>query len=116
MDQAIPQGSVVYIRYKDHVLFRNTPKPIEDSAQRETVGWLTHETDELLCIQHDRTAENPHCSSGTASGLILLKSCILEIRMLPLKNFPSGSINCQNNITNTAEYALQSPKRKTQPK
>jgi len=116
MDQAIPHGSVVYIRYKDHVLFRNTPQPVEGAAERETLGWLTQETDELLCIQHDRTAENPHHSSGTASGLLLLKSCILEIRMLPLKNFLSGSINCQNNITNNAEYALQIPKRKTQPK
>lgn len=115
-DQAIPKGSAVYIRYKDHVLFKNVAKPIEDPAERETVGWLTQETDELLCIQHDRTAENPRHSSGTASGLLLLKSCILEIRMLPLQNFSSGSINCQNNITNTAEYALQSPKRKTQPK
>ena len=116
MDKAIPKGSAVYIRYKDHVLFKNVAKPVEGAAERETLGWLTQETDELLCIQHDRTAENPHCSSGTASGLLLLKSCILEIRMLPLKNFPSGSINCQNNITNTAEYALQIPKRKTQPK
>lgn len=116
MRQAIPKGSAVYIRYKDHVLFKNVAKPIEDPAERETLGWLTQETDELLCIQHDRTAENPHRSSGTASGLLLLKSCILEIRMLPLQDFLSGSINCQNNIVNTAEYALQSPKRKTQPK
>jgi len=117
MEEAIPHGSLVYIRYKDHVLFRNTPQPVESAAERETVGWLTQETDELLRIQHDsRTAENPHHSSGTASGLLLLKSCILEIHMLPLKNFSSGSINCQNNITNTAEYALQIPKRKTQPK
>jgi hypothetical protein len=116
MGKAIPKGSAVYIRYKDHVLFKNVAKPVEDAAERETLGWLTQETDELLCIQHDRTAENPHCSSGTASGLILLKSCILEIRSLPLQKIPSGSINCQNNITNTAEYALQSPKRKTQPK
>jgi hypothetical protein len=116
MNKGIPKGSAVYIRYKDHVLFKNVAKPIEDAAERETLGWLTQETDELLCIQHDRTVENPHCSSGTSSGLLLLKSCILEIRMLPLQKIPSGSINCQNTITNNAEYALQSPKRKTQPK
>jgi hypothetical protein len=116
MDQAIPQGSVVYIRYKDHVLFRNTPKPITGAAERETLGWLTQETDELICIQHDRTIENSHSLSGTASGLILLKSCILEIRMLPLQNFLGRSINCRKHIVNNAEYALQSPKRKTQPK
>jgi len=116
MDKAIPKGSAVYIRYKDHILFRNTAKPIADAAERETLGWLTQENNELLCIQHDRTIESLQHSSGTASGLILLKSCILEIRPLPLQNFPSGSINCQNNIINNAEYALQSKKRKTQPK
>jgi hypothetical protein len=116
MGKAIPKGSAVYIRYKDHVLFKNVAKPVEDAAERETLGWLTQETDELLCIQHDRTAENPHCSSGTASGLLLLKSCILEIRMLPLQKIPSGSINRSNNKNTNAEYALQSPKRKTQPK
>jgi len=116
LNEAIPKGSAVYIRYKDHVLFRNTPKPIKDAAERETVGWLTQETSELLCIQNDRTVESPHHSSGTASGMVLLKSCILEIRALPLQKISSGSINCQTNITNNAEYALQNPKRKTQPK
>jgi len=116
MDKAIPKGSAVYVRYKDHVLFKNTFKPIADVAERETLGWLTQETNELLCIQNDRTVESLQHSSGTASGLILLKSCILEIRPLPLQKIPSGSINCQNNIINNAECALQSPKRKTQPK
>ncbi|MBT0160534.1 hypothetical protein G4O51_11190 [Candidatus Bathyarchaeota archaeon A05DMB-2] len=116
MDKAIPKGSAVYIRYKDHVLFKNTFKPIEDVAERETLGWLTQENNELLCIQHDRTVESPHHSSGTASGMVLLKSCILEICQLPLQKIPSGSINCQNNIINNAEYAPQNPKRKTQPK
>jgi hypothetical protein len=116
MGKAIPKGSIVYIRYKDHVLFRNTPEDLENAAERETVGWLTQETGELLCIQHDRTIEIPHQASGTASGLVLLKSCILEIRALPLQNFPSGSLTSRKNITNNAEYALQSAKRKTQPK
>jgi len=116
MNQAIPHGSVVYIRYKDHVLFRNTVKPLKDAAERETLGWLTQQNSELLCIQNDRTIESLQHSSGTASGLILLKSCILEIRPLPLQKIPSGSINCQNNIINNAEYAPQNPKRKTQPK
>jgi len=90
--------------------------PIKDSAERETVGWLTQENKELICIQHDRTIESLQQATGTASGLVLLKSCILEIRALPLQKISSGSINCQNNITNTAEYALQKAKRKTQPK
>ena len=115
MTQAIPQGSVVYVRYKDHVLFRNT-KPLKDAAERETVGWLTQETGDLLCVQYDRTVENPHCSSGTASGLLLLKSCILEIRALPLQTVPRGSLSCPEDKATNAEYALQNEKRKTQPK
>src|SRR3989337_3364717 len=106
MTQAIPPGSVVYVRYKDHVLFRNT-KPIKDAAERETVGWLTQETNELLCVQHDRTVESLNYSSGTASGLVLLKSCVLKIRVLPLQNVPSGSLNCQNNKATIVESALQ---------
>ena len=116
MDKAIPKGSAVYIRYKDHVLFKNTFKPIEGAAELETLGWLTQENNELLCIQHDRTVKSLQHSSGTASGMVLLKSYVLEIRALPLQKFSSGSINCQNNIINNAEYAPQNPKRKTQPK
>jgi hypothetical protein len=44
---SIPKGSVVYIRYKDHVLFKNTSQPVKDIAERETVGWLTQETGDL---------------------------------------------------------------------
>lgn len=113
---SIPKDSVVYIRYKDHVLFKNTPQPVKDAAERETVGWLTQETGDLLCVQHDRAVESPHCSSGAASGLLLLKSCILEIRALPLQKAPRGSLSCPENKATTAEYALQKAKRKTQPK
>jgi len=116
MAQAILNGSLVYVRYRDHVLFRNTHQPIEDAMERETVGWLTQETNELLCVQHDRTVESLNYSSGTASGLVLMKACILEICALPLQNFSRGSLSCQNDKPTVAEYALQTAKRKTQPK
>jgi hypothetical protein len=85
MGEAIPLGSAVYIRYLDHVLFKNTPEAVKDAAERETIGWLTQETGKLLCIQHDRTIESLQYSSGSVSGLVLLKSCILEIRALTLQ-------------------------------
>jgi len=116
MGQAIPKDSIVYIRYKDHVLFKNTAKPVRDIAERETLGWLTHENKEHVCVEHDRTIESLQYASGTGSGLVLLKSCILEIRALPLQNFQRGSLSCQNTIARNAEYALQNAKRKTQPK
>jgi hypothetical protein len=116
MTQAVPKGSVVYIRYKDHVLYRNEAQPLKDAAECETVGWLTQETGDLLCIQHDRTIESIKYSSGKASGLVLLKSCVLEIRALPLQAVPRGSLSCQQDEATIAEYAPQTAKRKTQPK
>jgi len=41
--------------YKDHLLYRNVPTPVEDAAERETIGWLTKENNELILIEHDRT-------------------------------------------------------------
>jgi len=116
MGEAIPLGSAVYIRYRDHVLFRNTPETLENGAERETVGWLTRENKELLCIQHDRTIKSLQCACSSVSGLVLLKSCILEIHALPLQKISNRHLKPRNHITNTAEYALQTTKRKTQPK
>lgn len=115
MDEAIPKGSAVYIRYRDHVLFRNTLEAVENVAERETIGWLTQENRELVCIQHDRTTENLEYASGTASGLVLLKSCILEIRALPLQNTSRWPLISRNDIKGNAESALQNAKRKIQP-
>ena len=115
MGEAIPLGSAVYIRYLDHVLFRNTPEALENAAERETIGWLTQENKELVCIQHDRTIESLQYAGGTATGLVLLKSCILEIRALPLQNTSRWPLISRNDITRNAESALQNAKRKIQP-
>jgi hypothetical protein len=116
MGEAIPKGSIVYIRYKDHVLFRNTPEAIEKADEREAIGWLTQETGKLLCIQNDRTLENLQYAIGEASGIVLLKSCVLEIRVLPLQNTSRWPLISRNDIKGNAESALQSAKRKIQPK
>jgi hypothetical protein len=115
MGEAILLGSPVYIRYLDHILYRNTPEALENAAERETIGWLTQENKELVCIQHDRTTESLQCSRGTASGLVLLKSCILEIRALPLPNTSRWPLISRNDIKGNAESALQNAKRKIQP-
>jgi hypothetical protein len=82
MSKAIPKGSAVYIRYLDHILYQNISEKLRDPAERETLGWLTEETGKTYCIQFDRTIEKLDTSSGTASGLILLKSCIIEMHKL----------------------------------
>ena len=73
---------LVYVRYKDHVLFRNSnPKLYESSNIRETLGWLMHETNEALFLIHDRIVK-PFVNEVRETGLIILKSDILEIRTI----------------------------------
>lgn len=112
---ASPVGSAVYVRYKDHVLFKNIQQPIEEAIERETIGWLTKQTDEIILIEHDRTIPNPQIPSGQGSGLIILKSCIIKICEIPLQETSNCPLNSSNAIVK-GEYALQPKKRKTQPK
>jgi hypothetical protein len=105
-------GSPVYIRYKDHVLFKNILQPMEKAMERETIGWLSKENNEIILVEHDRTMPNAELSSGKSNGLIILKNCILEIRKLPLQENPEWTLNSHETKDN-AEYALQTKKRKT---
>ena len=49
---------VVYVRYKDHVLFKNFQQPIEEAIERETLGWLAKENSDIILVEHDRTIQN----------------------------------------------------------
>ena len=108
-------GSPVYIRYKDHVLFRNIVEPIEKAVERETIGWLTKQDKDIMLIEQDRTIPNLQLSTGQGSELIILKSCIIEIHELPLQKTSNCHLNSSETIVK-GEYALQPKKRKTQPK
>jgi hypothetical protein len=105
-------GSTVYVRYKDHVLFKNIQQPLAEAGERETIGWLTKQTDEIMLIEHDRTIPNAQIPSGQSSGVIILKSCIIDIYPLPLQKSSKWILNLQG-TKGKAEYALQSKKRKT---
>jgi hypothetical protein len=97
MASAFRLGSAVYVRYKDHVLFKNIQQPIAEAVERETIGWLTRQNDEIMLIEHDRTIPNPQIPSGQGNGVIILKSCIIEIRKLPLQK----ALNCHLNSAET---------------
>lgn len=113
--QVFSLGFAVYIRYKDHVLFKNIQLPIEEAVERETIGWLSKETSEIILVEHDRTRPNVELGNSKSNGLILLKCCILEIRKLPLQESSEWLLNSKEN-KDTVEYALKPKKRKTQPK
>ena len=102
---------VVYVRYKDHVLFKNFQQPIEEAVERETLGWLAKENSDIILVEHDRTIQNLP-GSGQTNGLVILKSCILEFCSLPLQKNSKWLLNSPED-KDRGEYALQSKKRKT---
>jgi hypothetical protein len=88
---------------------------------RKAVGWVVYECDQYLTITWDHDDDTPtlHGGDPKASGLVLLKSDILELKKLhrgkPLQN------NCYSHLnsakTNSkSEYALRPTERKTQRK
>ena len=111
---ASPLYPLVYVRYKDHVIYKNILQPIAEAAERETVGWLTKQNEEIMLIEHDRTIPNAQIPSGQGNGIILLKNCILEIRELPLQKNSNCTLNSQT-TKGIGEFALKPKKRKTQP-
>ena len=71
---------LVYVRYRDHILFRNSnPRLYFDVNEREAVGWLIFESDEFLCISNDRSVQ-PLPNEGCESGFSIIKSDIVELR------------------------------------
>lgn len=74
--------SLVYVCYRDHVLYhRGDPQAMKPHV-RETVGWLVYDCEEYIIVCWDRDAEPPTLNGGDlkASGLVILKSDILEYK------------------------------------
>lgn len=111
---AVPLGSVVYVRYKDHVLYRNVNNPVEEAVERETIGWLAREKGDVILIEHDRTPQCLQLPRGSGSGVIILKSCILELRSLVFPCFSDGRLNSTEASGTSTECASQPKRRKTQ--
>lgn len=74
-------GSIMYVRYKDHVLFRDSEATGYKPFVREAVGWLDYEDQECIRMVWERFAEPSQGDARERStGLVILKSCILELR------------------------------------
>jgi hypothetical protein len=105
-------GSAVYVRYRDHVLFKNIEQPVAEAIERETLGWFAKETEEIMLIEHDRAVPYADIGSSQGNGVIILKSCIVEMRELPLQENSGCHLN-SSRTTVKDEYALPTKKRKT---
>jgi len=75
---------LVYVRYKDHLLFRNSDPNLYTPAEREAVGWIIKENDEAIWILWEKSVVDiPNQRIRIEeSGLVLLKSDILEMNRL----------------------------------
>jgi len=78
------QGFLVYVRFLDHVLFKDVDPCLYRPFIREAVGWLDYEDEECLRIVWERFAmpNPPNESKPRATGLVILKKAIIEMRRI----------------------------------
>jgi hypothetical protein len=114
-----PSLKLVYVRYEDHVLYNRCSPYSLKPQMREAIGWLNYECEDYIILSWDRDAEPPTLKGGDpkASGLVLLKSAIFELKRLEVHALPlKESLGCRLNSGSAivqSEYALQPKKRKT---
>ena len=74
--------SLVYVRYRDHVLYHRGDPTATKPQTRECVGWLVYEGNDYVTLCWDRDAGAPTLRGGDpkASGLVVLRSDILELK------------------------------------
>ena len=74
----------MFVRYLDHVLYHRSDPLAVVPQTRECVGWLIHEHKDYVIICWDRDAGPPTLKGGDpkASGLVLLRPDILELRRI----------------------------------
>lgn len=75
-------GALVYVRYLDHLLFRDMDPKTAVPFARECVGWLDYDDPEYVRLAWERFTmpDPPYKSNPRATGLVILKKAILEIR------------------------------------
>lgn len=84
MSRALKLGSLVYVRYQDHVLFKDSDSTFYLPWTRETVGWLDYKGPNSVRIIWERFSEpQPDGNSRLRStGLAIFKEAILEMRKI----------------------------------
>ena len=99
----------VYLRYKDHVFFRNVKVPAAEAIIREALGWIKEENDEVLLLECDRPLTE--CSSGF-NGVVVLKNCIVSMVSLDFEHV----LNCPNPLLKNRVCAPSQRSEKLTPK
>lgn len=103
---------LVCVRYVDHVLYNRAIAIAMKPQIRKAVGWLVYECEQYITLTWDRDDESPtlHGGDAKASGLVLLKTDILELQKLS----PSFELNLNVKQPKLdVEYAFRPSERKT---
>ena len=111
--------NIVFIQYRDHVMYNRASALMMQPQTREAVGWLVYDCERYIILTWDRDADPPtlHGGDPKASGLVLLKRDILELQKLkicplPLQKTSNWHLNRKQPIQET-EYAFRPSERKT---
>jgi len=80
-----PRGVPIYVRYRDHVLFKNCNPGKIESCTRELMGWLVGEDSKTMLICIDQPIDPLEHEKINATGLVILKDCILETHKVKIK-------------------------------
>jgi hypothetical protein len=114
-----PIQQLIFVRYLDHVLYNRNLAVALKPQIREAVGWLVYDCELYLILSWDRDAEPPtlHGGDPKASGLVLLKSDILDLQlfMVGLQPLPENyelNLKSKQGIQEV-EYAFRPSERKT---
>lgn len=115
-----PSQQLIFVRYLDHVLYNRNSAVAMKPQTREAVGWLVYDCELYLILSWDRDAQPPtlHGGDPKASGLVLLKSDILDLQRLnvnlqPLPENHELNLKSKQGIQEV-EYAFRPTERKTQ--
>ena len=106
---------VIFVRYLDHVLYNRASALVMKPQVRKAIGWLIYECEQYITLAWDSDDEQPtlHGGDPKASGLVLLKSDILELKKAPLQKISEWQLNSPETIRK-GEYAFRPSERKTQ--
>jgi hypothetical protein len=91
------------------MFFKNVQNPKAEAIEREAIGWVKEQNDELLLLVNDRAIPS---HGKNVNGLIILKNCILEAHPLLLQNNLKWVLNSAK-PTVKDEYAFRPSERKT---
>lgn len=110
--------NVVYVRYCDHVQYSRAFALVMSTQTRETVGWLVYECEQYITLAYDCDTDPPTLKGGDAkaSGLVLMRSAILEMKklddMVQWLQEPLGAFLNNSQLMHNDEYALSATKVK----